>query len=309
MIFQDNQHTKWQQMRAVTSQHADILPPLFKNKNRLMISRLITENVMMTLLQYVGLMFVMMTMVPSPIWLASGTACAFSFMRGLTIMPGIFFGGMLTFFSQDASLGMTAICSAIYMVQTLVILWVTQQLISPSLVFHRLCAYAVFLVASGIITAISAFLLASISYSFTDAFVRWWLANWCSILVFGLGLVTWDAYFAELDYLKRSSRLAIYCFYGVLALNSIAILFTQGQSQWCLLFLDTCLLIWLSAKYGWGGAIAANCLINIIFSVASFVEVIVLYNQSTLPFQTWLLGNAIVGVVVALTTTSASKSH
>ncbi|MFZ2315337.1 MAG: hypothetical protein WAW86_06750 [Gammaproteobacteria bacterium] len=309
MIFQDNQHTKWQQMLAVTSQHADILPPLFKNKNRLMIGRFIAENVLMTLLQYVGLMFVMMTLVPSPIWLATGTACAFSFMRGLTIMPGVFLGGMLTFFSQDITLGMTAICSGIYMVQTLVLLWVTQQLISPSLVFHRVCSYLGFVAASGIITAIAAFLLASISYSFTDACLRWWLANWCSILVFGLGLVTWDAYFAELDYLKRSSRITIYALYGLLAVNSVAILFFAGQTQLFLLLVDTCLLVLLSAKYGWGGAVAANCLINIIFSVASFMEVIVLYNQSTVPFQIWLIANAVMSILVAMNTTSVGRSH
>lgn len=309
MMFQNNQSTKWQQMQTVVDQHPGILPPLFKNKNQIVIGRLVAENILMLLLQYVGLMFVMTTTVPSPIWLASGTACAFIFMRGLTIVPGLFLGTFLSCFSLELPIQLGALCSAIYTAQTLGIMWVTQQLISPSLLFYRACPYIAFLVFTGVFSAISAFLLASISYSFTDAFLRWWLANWSSILVFGIGLVTWDAYFPELDALRQANRVLIGFLYGLLTISAIAILCYTGQVQLFLLLATACLMMLISARYGWAGAMAANCLVCIIFSLASFFHIIVMFDESTVPFQTWLLFNVIVDTLIAICVTSVNKLH
>lgn len=307
MTFQNNQSTKWQQMQMVVDQHPDSLPPLFKNKNQIVIGRLAAENIMITLLQYVGIMFVMTTTVPSPIWLASGTACAFIFMRGLTIVPGMFLGTLLAALSLGTSAPMSVLYSVIYLAQTLGLLWVTQQLIAPSLLFHRVCPYLAFIVFSCVLTAIFAFLLSSISYSFTDAFIRWWLADWSSVLVFGIGLVTWDAYFPELDALKEMNKWLLIGLYGLLTIVALAILYYSGQVQAFLLLATTCLMIIISLRYGWAGAIAANCLICIIFSLASFFHIIVVHKHSTIPFQLWLLFNMIADTLIALWITSASR--
>ncbi len=307
MTFQNNQSTKWQQMQMVVDQHPDSLPPLFKNKNQIVIGRLAAENIMITLLQYVGIMFVMTTTVPSPIWLASGTACAFIFMRGLTIVPGMFLGTLLAALSLGTSAPMSVLYSAICVVQTLGLFWVTQQLIAPSLLFHRVCPYLAFIVFSGVLTAIFAFLLSSISYLFTDAFIRWWLADWSSVLVFGIGLVTWDAYFPELDALKEMNKWLLIGLYGLLTIMTLAILYYSGQVQAFLLLATTCLMIMISLRYGWAGAIAANCLICIIFSLASFFHIIVVHKHSTIPFQLWLLFNMIADTLIALWITSASR--
>src|SRR5688572_28180677 len=54
-------------------------------------------NIFIFLLQYMGLMQSTLSKTSAILWLGNGTALAFLFLRGLTILPGIFLGSFFAY--------------------------------------------------------------------------------------------------------------------------------------------------------------------------------------------------------------------
>ncbi len=211
---------------------------------KLILRRIITENISVLLLQYMGLMLTTLTLYPTPLWFASGTACAFIFMRGLSILPGIWLG---SFIAYSLVKGPAFYAATIFTLQAAFLLMLTHRFIGPSLIFNRVKPLLKFILCSSIITAISSFLLSS-SHFFLN-----WLANLNGVLIIGFGLITLDTYFPEVDVLKQKNRLILSLVFGLLLASTLA-------NQ---LLLTLAFMLLIAIIYNWCGIITGLFLIGI----------------------------------------------
>jgi len=171
--------------------------------NKLILRRLITENIFVLLLQYMGLKLTTLTLYPTPIWFASGTACAFIFMRGYSILPGIWLG---TFIAYALVIGHGLYAATLFSLQALLLLFLTRRFIAPLPTFN----IGKFIFCSSIITALCSFLLAS------SHFLLSYFANLNGVLIIGIGLIAFDTYFPEIDALKKQYQILLALFFGTL---------------------------------------------------------------------------------------------
>src|SRR5690349_20185221 len=102
------------------------------------IDRRIMENAIVFLLQYSGLMLSTLSPHPKVLALASGTACAFIFLRGVTVLPGIWLGSLIAYFFAHAGLLSALACATIDALQAYFILWFCYRFVGPTLLFFNI---------------------------------------------------------------------------------------------------------------------------------------------------------------------------
>ena len=94
---------KWQSMLTIVNQNLELQPfktsktPVLQFKKMVM-QRSLAENLLVFFLQYIGLKLTTFSLDPSPLWLATGTACAYLFLRGYRVLPGIWLGNFAGFY-------------------------------------------------------------------------------------------------------------------------------------------------------------------------------------------------------------------
>lgn len=294
---------KWERMLTIVSQYPELiqpnLPRRFKN---LFLRRLLAETIFVFLLQYIGLKITTLAM-PSLVWFASGTACGFIFMRGITVLPGIWLGSFLAYFLLKINIWIACGCASVFTLQAWLLQLFCYQYISPTLIFNRTKPFLQFLSFSVVLSAIVCILLELICYSVLPKgidplrlWINWWLANLNGILIFSCALMTLDNYFPQVNSLKPFKNIAFIFSYGLLIAGIVALTLSQSP-QWivCFILLTLFFVIIISIKFGWCGAMSSVFLIAIIPSLANHFSV-----QTLIFLQTCLVLETILGSLVAI---------
>lgn len=294
---------RWQAML----EHLDLIECAHEQKS-FFFKRSLNENILVLLLQFIGLMFSTLTVSPSPIWYASGSACALVFLRGYAVLPGIGLGSLFAYLAAHCSLTEAFFNSIVYVIQAALLLTLSHRYVTPTLIFYQPLKFLKFIVLSCIVTSLSCVcLLEILSHAHhvinpTSLWLEWWLANLNGLFIFAFALVTWDAYFPEISKLRELPRFTIIIYTMLIMLNMIIV---SCHTPSIIVF--SSLLIWaliitISFYYGWCGTISSALIAGFIQSVAASIEapVFMLSNISVIYLQVILLSSAITGLMVSV---------
>lgn len=193
---------KWQRVAAMVAQYPAI--DLTRQYKYLVAKRFITANVFTLLLQYIGLMISTLLPIPSPVWIASGTASAMVFLRGDRISAGIWLGSFIAYYSSGCPLLLSCGCAAIFVIQAVLLEKITRRYIYPTLVFHRANDLLKFFITSGILTAIFSLALIFLSHQSYILWPTWWLANFNGVFIVSIALVSADTFFTTDSKLQKA---------------------------------------------------------------------------------------------------------
>ena len=225
------------------------LTPAFSFR-RLVLLRLLTENIVGFLLQYTGLMLSVSSGQFLPLNFASGTAAAFIFMRGFTVLPGMWLGMCCV----------SSVYASVYLLQAILLYWLTQRFISPGLLFYRPLSVLKFIVLSILLTAI------------TSLIVPGWLENLNGLLVMACAITTWDLYFPETEKLWQVKKLPLILPFSLLALTAITQAYCTTPSLALLLsWVAFMLTLFIAIRFAWCGAVAALFLLGLISNLAVYL--------------------------------------
>lgn len=156
------------------------------NFKRLVIKRLLAENILLILLQMMGMKFSVLSNPPLPIDFAAGTAAAFIFMRGYTILPGVWLGGLFACLLSGWSFAQGCLMASAYTLQTGLLFYLCLRFISPGLVFINKKLFLRF-----------ALLCISLSFCFNP--ILPWQSDLAGLLIVTLAITNWDMYFPEMS--------------------------------------------------------------------------------------------------------------
>ena len=255
---------KWSLVAHLTRSHALSLSSWHYKK--LSIFRLLTENLIVFIFQFIGLILTTTPAQPHIIWLATGAATAFIFMRGSSILPGICLGSFFAFFIASGEITLALSCASILAIQSFSLFILAQGYISPTLIFCRLNLFIRFALLASSLTALTSlfFILVchnhlTITNNITQLWITWWLANFIAIITFAIAIISWDYYFAELDTFKPSNK-------RNLMLPFVLILFCTAISGVSRLIPLTLLMaainittsFYVGRRLGWRGIVVAN---------------------------------------------------
>lgn len=258
---------KWHEMLAIVNEHPELIQNNLGSQHKKMrLSRLLAENIFIFLLQYTGLMFSTISNGVHPVWIASGAACAFVFLRGISIIPGIWFG---SFFAFISALPIENACTtaAIFTLQPLVLLVLNYRFLkSPRPDFYHVHTLFGFMLTTAITASItSALLIISLSNQtqyLSQVFTHWFLANFNGTFIFTYAIITWDEYFSEPLPLSSIKKIMLGLIYSILTTQIILMcltdstLITSGLSV--TIFLN---IIFISRYLGWCGAVGSVALL------------------------------------------------
>lgn len=274
---------KWHRMSVIVSQHADSLHrTVAQSSNKLLIIRSLSENFLIFLLQYSGLMFSTLTDYPSPIWFASGTSTAYLFLRGTSVLPGIWLGTLLAYFLANFSVGVACIVASVFSLQALLLLKLCYYYTGPSLLFHQRKAFLHFVLLCSVLTALISFPLVYLLFvsrqllvSPLQIWLQWWIANLNGIVIFSCALITWDAYFPQISSLKKINLPPFIILLFISCCLLVTILLSHQSNILIPCFLINLILMsMISIYYGWCGAIAALFLSALFISVLLSMHII-----------------------------------
>lgn len=246
--------------------------------------------------------------------MASGTACAFIFLRGYSILPGLWAGSVMAYYLAAWQGALAFYCATFCAAQTALLLFLYRRFISPGLLFVRIAPFLYFILYSALITAGFSLALAWVCYSAlaqVDSlgwlWVNWWLANWNGTLIVALALTTLDAYFPQWEAIKQLNRWALGGLFGLLFLVTVILLSNPyplvSISSFLLLFV--CLFL-ISRVFGWCGWIAGSFLLAFLFSLGAYINA-PLFNEMTIP--TLIALQCMLGINVLLNGVSILCKH
>ncbi len=274
--------------------------------NTLRAKRLFADNLLVFLMQYIGLKLSTFGITPSPLWLATGSSCAYLFLRGTSVLPGIWLGSLFGFYFEKIGLKLSLECASILTVQALLLLQFSYRHLSPTLIFTHQPMFVKYIVFTGLLTAMISFIFVGICYpvvphnaSFFQYWVKWWFANLNAIIIFSCAMVTWDAYASSVQTIKQWTT--IYLIFAALLVLNVALAFSHTLlSTTCLAFSILLMTVFISVRLGWCGAIAAAFLSGIVLSFAGFLDAAVFSTYSTAMslflIQLFLFLNATIGL-------------
>lgn len=307
MTFREaNTKDKWESMISAISQYPATSPiNLSRQFNKIVISRLIWENALLFLLQYMGLMFSAITDTYTPVWLASGTACAFVFLRGLTVLPGIFLGGFFAYSFAHVGMPVAFICASIFTLQPALLLIISYRYISPILIFQRVDLLIKFLICLAVIASLTSYiyLRTCLSLFSMELFTECVLANCIGILSVACAITAWDLYFPQINSIKITRKLSL--IYGLFIVCIITSLFSTNLPLNESLILATLpLFIIISLRYGLSGTLCASFIFAMIISFGAYFSA-PLFNSDfslfTVDFlQKILLIETIIGMYISI---------
>lgn len=240
---------------------------------------MLTENLIAFLLQYIGLMLHLTTSLPAPVWLDTGTASAYLFMRGYRPLPGIFAGSVLAYLSADAGIGLGIVSALILTAQPLSLIYLCRRYISPAPLYYRSPPALAYILLAATLTAAASASLILAAYPYLNnslpafqIWLQWWLANLAGILTLGSGLIIWDAYFPSAHKLKALNKSRLYACYGALTLAAVLLVSSQTSTLIiCSGMLVLCLLLMINVIYGKCGGVTAVCVTGFILAMAAYL--------------------------------------
>lgn len=275
---------------------------------RLFTLRRISENILVLLLQYMGLMLHSLSTYPFLFSPASGTACAFIFLRGYSIMPGIWLGSFFAcFLSLSHHLIFCLALATLHTLQAFLLLILCYRFITPTLIFYQLSMFLRFIFLTNAITfcfsCVLCFfykILFNIILS-TSALIYFWLSNLNGILIIAIALATWDAFFEKIvSKLSLRVALLLLCLFLLIlsSLKFFAFVFIYY------LTLSLLFTIFISINYGWLGAVAFILLFNSVINLIALMGYHELANYLTFPviinLQVFLCLEILTGLSIAV---------
>lgn len=273
--------SKWHQMMTIVKQNSEIIQPQLNQQfKKLSLQRLVMVNILVFFIQYGGLNLSTLSLNPFPLWFATGTACAYLFLRGLSVLPGIVLGNFFAYYLATANFFLALGCASLLTVQALLLLWFNYRyLLNPTLIFHQLNEFIKFILYTAMLTGLVSSLLLVICYPSMHPTelpiqigLQWWLANFNGILIFSLAMISWDAYFPQYKSIKQMTKEQL-SLYILLVFSTIAFSFSSTPSTAILFALVNVLITFvISLRLGWWGAIAAVSLSGILFNFAVFMN-------------------------------------
>lgn len=277
MNLHSNHHTdKWQRMLAIVNQQADGLSlPLSPKK--LFMRRCLAENTVIFLLQFIGLIYSTLTPFPMPLWFASGTAAAFIFMRGYSILPGIVLGSFFAYYCANSGFTLALTCAVIYGLQAFLLLWISHRYITLTLIFYTRTTFIKFILFSAVLTAITSLVLTILCYAtlqtHTSAFhlwLQWWLANFNGLVIFACALISLDSYFLHSQQLNFLHWPKLIFTYSLLFTLTLILLFSHQPMLILFLACATALLVLvISMTYGWCASVTAVFFSGLLYGIAA----------------------------------------
>jgi len=297
-------NSKWQQMLAIVNQNRDhVQTDLVKRYNKLFLSRLLAENTLVFLLQYIGLMLCTLGPNPTPLWLATGTACGFIFMRGYSVLPGIWLGSFCAYWSARVGSHIAIYAATIYALQAFLILYISYRSICPTLIYYKQSLLAKFLALTSIITALASFALVMTCYP-TFSFpiwLQWWLANLTGIFVFSFALISLDAFFPQMEDLRETNKLSLAIYTLLIAIPLCLLIFSSSPITTITATLSLLVMLCLvSVRFGWCGAIVSLFVIGLTLDLASFLETALFTSANNVATLTYLQILLLIEIVIGL---------
>lgn len=277
------------QMQFFVKQHLHQMPPdLTKQFKKLFIQRFISENIFIFIIQYIGLTLGTVSLNPTPLWLATGSSCAYLFLRGYSVMPGIFLGTLCAYLLAKAALWTAFLCASLFVLQAILLFMFCYRFLGPTLIFYNLKSFTLYILYTLILTGLISYLLLSTCYTalsttkpMLELGLQWWLANFNGVIIFSSGLLTLDAYFLDFyktDHLKNKIWLL-----GIFFILIAALLLSSSTTT--IVFLGCMILLFtacVSFFYHWCAALGLCFLLGIILCFAILFDAPLF--TSTLPF-------------------------
>ena len=280
---------------------------------RLFFKRFLISNLFVFLIQVIGLNLNVYYLFKSPLWFFTGTACAFIFLQGYRVFPGIFLGNLLGFYLAKIGFWLAFGCAAAISLQAVLLFWFCQNHGIPSLIFYRKQDFFKFLLFSLALTGICSILLVFICHLYEpevgitlQLWLRWWLGNLNAILIFASAIISWDAYFTDFySQTNLKNKVWICTLYGLLILVTAAIALSSNLNLTLILALTNLLITAaICILFGWCGAITALFISGVMLNLAAILGAPVFYTpfvRLILPFlQLLLCVEAILAVVYTL---------
>ena len=309
--FLSSSSNKWQRMQAIVERHP-MLPQVdyVQQFKKLIWRRLLAENVLVFLLQYIGLMFSTLTPQTFPVWFATGTACAFTFLRGFSVLPGIWLGTFVAYYFSESGFLLACGCATVFALQAFLLVGLCYRFIYPTLVFYRKMTFVKFILCSALLTAIVTVVLEMMCYFSLrvmmdplQLWLQWWLANFNGMMVVAVALVALDAFFPQIRSVKKDAALIM--LFGLWLVLIVALVLSESRLAIMLLALSTLPIIFvMSERLGWCGVVAANFLLALFLNLAAclgaplfaydFMAVNLVYLQVVLCLE------AVVGLYLAI---------
>jgi hypothetical protein len=223
-------------------------------------------------------MFSMLTPHNAPLCFATGTACAFIFMRGYSVLPGIWMGSFVAYYLAKVGVWLACGFASIYTLQALILLWICSHYIRPTLVFYQASLYIKFIICCSILTAVSSVIMLLLCYSTTlqfnlDLWLHWWLANLNGILIVSTAIITFNKYFPQINRSIQQTTFQWIAVYTLLVMLMITLLFSHTPLlSMSLAFSIMLVIILMSAYTGWCGAITGLFILGLFLNLGTYME-------------------------------------
>lgn len=302
----------WQRIQMIVNHYQGHRPPhLIHQFNQLVYTRTLANNALAFLLQYIGLSISVLTVNPTPAWLAPGTALALLLMRGYRILPGIWTGSFLAYILAKANVEQACHCATLHTLQALLLTYISLHYIYPTLVFYQRRLLVKFFLYTGLLTAINSTLLAWSTFPRLTKFellivaLPWWLANLIGVLIYACTFLTWDVYFPQLSVLKKINPWKLGVCYSLLVLIAGILICCHTPLATLALALALLPLIGCIGRwFGWCGIISALFFIVSILSFAACYAAPLFTTSFTatslLLLQLLLLVETIIGLYITV---------
>lgn len=269
---------KWQRMLTIVNQSSQLHLIHKKQFKKLYINRLLTENLFAFLLQYTGLMISLLSSYTSPLWLASGTASAFIFLRGPSILPGIWLGSMFGYYFHHSSIELAFICSLIYTLQAYAHRQMTYSFIGIPPFVNQPLQIVKYIFLSGLLTAFSSYLLLemhlfSLPIHRYKLWILWWLANFNSLLIIPFALITWDMFFPQFHFFKKINRLKLIPYVFLFGFIIFLLFCSQLETILILEISIIATIFFVVKSFGTLGGIFSIFLLGMLLALGSFLKV------------------------------------
>lgn len=278
---------------------------------KLFFRRLLTENLLVFFIQYSGLNISTLQLHPSPLWFATGTACAYLFLRGFSVLPGIFAGSFLAWYLAGSGLLLALGGAALFSLQAILVRWFNYRFLRPTLIFYELRDFIKFMLFVAVLTGFLSFILFILCYSSMSStsipfqlWVQWWLANLNAILIFSCAFITWDAYFPSSYSMKQPNKMQLLLNGGLIFFTVVLMFSCNPVVTLCFALLNLVLVVAISALFGWYNAMTASFLSGTLLSFAAFMAAPVFstsFSSLTMIFlQLFLFLETVLGLSCAI---------
>lgn len=300
-------HHKWKKIQALIPEHSiSEQKKLMRDNQKLKWIRLLSNNFLILLIQYSGINLIIMSLNSPIIVFATGTALGYLFLRGFSILPGLFIGNFMAYYLAKAGFIPAMAYASVISIQALLILWINHRNGNPSLIFNDRIKYLRFIGEAMVITAGLSLVFQYINFfaipQYQISWFSWmqiWLAHLSAVLIFACAFITWDACCIGKSVLSCGQKIILGGLFLLLCSMTLASSLSTQMSQIVILgVLSLMVTMGIAIKFSWPETITAVSLIAICLYIADLLQepaftstaysVKIVFLQAILCFETVL---------------------